>query len=372
MPKTVYISEMKANNILNEDYRVLTKFYPPGWRVKIKELGAITRYRNIKSANVLIQILLIHLVDGCSLRETVTRAKQANLAELSDVALLKRLKGASDWFQWMSVELIKRKGISITPPKWLENYQVKSVDASVITEPGSTGTDWRLHYCMDLFKLNCTEFKITRPNIGESFINYKISNNDLFIGDRAYGRLKGLCYIKENGGDFIARFKSKAFTILYNGKEFEMAKAFRKLKYGEIKEWKVKGITKGGLKMPMRICVIKKSKKEAEKSIKKAKRAASKGQRKIDPKTLELHRYVILLTSLHDKISTKLILELYRFRWQIEIAFKRLKSILGLGHLPKIDENSCRAWLHGKMFVSLLAQAIVDEGRHFFPWGYPI
>ena len=363
---------MKANNILNEDYRVLTKFYPQGWRLKIKELGALSRHRNIKSANVLIQILLIHLVDGCSLRETVTRAKQANLANLSDVALLKRLKGASDWFQWMSVELIKRKGISITPPKWLENYQVKSVDASVITEAGSTGTDWRLHYCMDLFKLNCTEFKITRPNIGESFTNYKISDNDLFIGDRAYGRLKGLCHIRKNGGDFIARFKNKAFTILYNGKKFEMAKAFQKLKYGEIKQWKVKGITKGGLKMPMRICVIKKSKEEAEKSIKKVKRAASKGQRKVSTETLELHRYVILLTSLPDKISAKLILDLYRFRWQIEIAFKRLKSILGLGHLPKIDESSCRAWLHGKIFVSLLSQAIVDEGRHFFPWGYPI
>jgi hypothetical protein len=363
---------MEAINILKEDFKVLTKFFPPGWMAKVREMGAIKRLRNIKSINVLIQVLFIHLADGCSLRETVARAKQGKLANISDVALLKRLKSASKWFNWMSVELLKSKGICITPPEWLKNYRVKSVDASVITEPGSTGTDWRLHYCIDLFSLNCTEFKITRPDVGESFTNYKIGNGELYIGDRAYGRLKGLCYIKKNGGDFIARYKNKAFTILYQGKEFEMVKAFKGLKYGEIKEWKVQGATKNGLELPLRICVIKKSKEEAERSIKKAKRAASKGQRKVDPLTLELHRYVILLTSLPDKISTKLILELYRFRWQIEIAFKRLKSILGIGHLPKIDEESCRAWLHGKMLVALLAQSIVDEGRNFFPWGYPI
>lgn len=363
---------MEAINILNEDYKVLTKFYPKGWRVKIEELGALKRKRNIKSANILIQIFLIHLADNCSLRETVARAKQANLANISDVALLKRLKKASGWFQWMSVEMIKRKGLSVKPPEWLENYQVKSVDASVITEPGSTGTDWRLHYAMDLFSLKCTEFKITKPNIGESFKNYEVNKRDLFIGDRAYGRLKGLQHIKNNDGEFIARYKSKAFTIFYNGKKFNLANAFKKLKYGEIKDWKVEGRTNSGLNMPIRICVIKKSKEQAELSIKKAKRAASKGQRKVSAETLELHRYIILLTSLSEDISAKLILDLYRFRWQIEIAFKRLKSILGLGHLPKTDEDSCRAWLHGKMFVALLAQSIVDEGRNFFPWGYPI
>ncbi len=363
---------MKANNILNEDYKVLTKFFPKGWRAKSGELGALKRKRNIKSANILIQIFLIHLADNCSLRETVVRAKQANLANISDVALMKRLRKASDWFQWMSVEIIKRKGLSIIPPKWLEEYHVKSVDASVITEPGSTGTDWRLHYAMELFSLNCTEFKLTKPSIGESFTNFEVKEKDLYIGDRAYGRLKGLQHIKNNGGYFIARFKSKAFTIYYNGNNFDIANALRKLKYGEIKEWKVEGRTKGGLNIPMRICVIRKSKEEAEKSVKRAKRAASKGQRKVSAETLELHRHIILLTSLPEKISAKLILELYRFRWQIEIAFKRLKSILGLGHLPKTDEDSCRAWLHGKMFVSLLAQSIVDEGRLFFPWGYPI
>jgi hypothetical protein len=118
----------------------------------------------------------------------------------------------------------------------------------------------------------------------------------------------------------------------------------------------------------MRLCALRKSDDEAEKAIKKAIRECGKKQRKINWETIELHRYIILVTSISAEATANQILELYRLRWQIEIAFKRLKSILGLGHLPKEDEKSARAWLHGKLFVALLAQAIVDEGR-FFPPG---
>ena len=92
----------------------------------------------------------------------------------------------------------------------------------------------------------------------------------------------------------------------------------------------------------------------------------------MDSETLALHRYVILATSLPARHTAHQILQLYRSRWQIELAFKRLKSIMGLGHLPKKDEHSAKAWLHGKLFVAFLAQAITEEGRSFSPWGYPL
>ena len=79
----------------------------------------------------------------------------------------------------------------------------------------------------------------------------------------------------------------------------------------------------------------------------------------------------MLGTSLNaDTFSPEQILELYRLRWRAEIAFKRLKSIMQLGQLPKTDPESCRAWLYGKMLYALLCHAIVDKGRSFSPWGY--
>src|SRR5450759_4390116 len=65
-------------------------------------------------------------------------------------------------------------------------------------------------------------------------------------------------------------------------------------------------------------------------------------------------------------------LEMYRGRWQIEIAFKRLKSVIGLGHLRKTDSEGAKAWLHGKLLVAFLMEALIAAGERFFPWGYPL
>ena len=361
------------NKIFNEDWEVLTKFFPKGWETQAKALGALVRQRKIKSANDLMRILLIHGADGLSLRHTSTISKQSQLCELSDVAIMKRLQKSSEWFRWMSLELLKDKKLLPEKPEWLKDYNVKSVDASVITEPGSTGTDWRLHYSLELFGLRCSEFTITDPSVGESLTNFTVEPGDLILGDRAYGRLKGLSYVKERGGDFLIRLKNKSFTIYKNnGKEFNLNTALKKLKIGEIGEWYVYGMPNSKQRLDLRICVIKKSKRAASESIKKAKKVYSRKQLKIDPLTLELQKYIIVITSLGSAIDARLILELYRSRWQIEIAFKRLKSIMNVGHLPKLDKESAKGWLHVKLFASLLAQAIVDEGRLFSPWGYSI
>jgi len=357
-----------------DDWNVVKRFFPKGWRVKSRELGAFTRGKNITSPDKLIRILLIHLADGCSLRETAARAREGKLGKFTDVALMKRLRNSSEWFRWMGQELLNHKGISLSKPKWLSNYRILSVDGSVITEPGATGTSWNMHYCFDIFDFKCQEFKVTTPKTGETFENFRVASGDLFMGDRAYGRLKGMKYLKNNGGEFIVRLKNKALTLYgNNGKEFFLLKHLSLLGEGKTAEWNVFAGNKEGPQIPVRLCVIKKSKEAAEHSMKKAKQDLIKKQRHVYEETIELHKYVILLTSITDQVtSANNILELYRARWQIELAFKRLKSIIGLGHLPKKDHNSAKAWMHGKIFIALLVQAIIDEGRLFSPWGYPI
>lgn len=88
-------------------------------------------------------------------------------------------------------------------------------------------------------------------------------------------------------------------------------------------------------------------------------------------RTLELAEYFIMWTSL-KKLRASEVLELYRLRWQIELVFKRMKSILGLGHLPKKDPLSAQAWLEGKLFVGLLIEHMVDAAAAFFTWDYPL
>lgn len=358
----------------NENWRCLQRFLPAGWEDMARQLGAWRRQpRSITSTEALLRLLLIHLADGCSLRETVVRARQGNVASISDVALLKRLRACGEWLRWMAVEMLSRSGKACVRPAWLEDYRVRAVDASVICEPGSTGTDWRVHYSLELYGLRCDEFHVSGPRVGESFARFQIFPGDLMLGDRAYGHLKGFRYVLGKGGHFLTRLRNKAFSLRdFGGNALSLSGLVGSLEVGEVGDWNLFGQAKGQEDMPLRICVLRLSEEAATQSIRRAKKELSRKQRIADPETLAMHRYVILATSLPDSVSARQVLDLYRARWQVELAFKRLKSIMGLGHLPKEDEESAKAWLHGKMLVSCLAQAIVDEGRFFSPWGYPL
>ena len=52
--------------------------------------------------------------------------------------------------------------------------------------------------------------------------------------------------------------------------------------------------------------------------------------------------------------------------------FKRFKSLAQLGHVPKYDADSARAWLYGKLFVALLVEKLLEHARAISPWGYAL
>lgn len=361
------------------NWEFLSGFLPRGWRRQAYKLGAFGRSRKISSPELLLRILFIHLAHGCSLRETSARALQAGWADVSAVALMKRLRKSSEWFRWMAVELLHRHPVarrhSEIQPAWLSGYRVRSLDATVISELGSSGTDWRLHYSLNLFTLACEDFLLTGPSQGESFANFEISPGDLMIADRAYSHFAGMSHVRSNGGDFLLRYKKGSVELTdTEGRRFPVLKRVSKLKVGRVREWILyAGLKDGSSKIPVRLCAVRKSEEAAERSVKRAVKEYKRKGRSVNEETVELQRFVLVLTSLVDPSITPVqILQLYRIRWQIELAFKRLKSIMALGYLPKEDIESCRAWLHGKLFVAMLVQTMVDEGRLFSPWGYPL
>jgi hypothetical protein len=48
------------------------------------------------------------------------------------------------------------------------------------------------------------------------------------------------------------------------------------------------------------------------------------------------------------------VLTLYRRRWQVELAFKRLKSLIGLEDLRVHDSELVGVWIHAILLVALL------------------
>ena len=71
---------------------------------------------------------------------------------------------------------------------------------------------------------------------------------------------------------------------------------------------------------------------------------------------------MILLTSLQPKdFATADVLALYRLRWRIELAFKRLKSLIGLKGPPGTDERSARPHVLAHLLTILLLEPFIDE-----------
>jgi transposase len=100
-------------------------------------------------------------------------------------------------------------------------------------------------------------------------------------------------------------------------------------------------------------------------------REARRKQKQVNDDALRLAEFVMVFTTVSsNELTTREVLELYRVRWQIELRFKHLKSLLGLGCLPKYDDASCRAWIQAKLLCGLLIERLMRQAKFFFPWGY--
>jgi hypothetical protein len=310
-------------------------------------------------------MLLIYLT-GRSLRETVAVAHLAGIARLSDMALLKRLRNAIPWLRWLATGLLTYPGPGLRKPDWLQCFNVKCVDATVVCKPGSSGTDWRLHFNFGLFDMGFEQFQVTDNKTGESFRNFAVKPGDLLLGDRGYAHLDGMSYIVDQGGDFIVRLGCQSFSLfdLRDQHKIDLLRELASLRIGEVCAWRVFGRTTEGKTVTMRVCATRLPRHEARKAQKAARRKATRKRRRLSKEALRFQHYVVVATSAsEERLSTEQVLGLYRMRWQIELAIKRLKTIIGAGELPCRDQESGRAWLHGKLVLALLVQALRNRGQ---------
>jgi len=365
-----------SSTVLAEDWQTLVNMFPKNWRALAKETQAITRkLRGFADEESMMRILLLHIAQGYSLRETVTRAKLAHIADLSDVALLKRLRCAEQWFKALCLALLAERGIK--PMKANTLIPMRLADGTTVKEPGKTGSVWRIHYSISLPDLRCDYFKLTKTQgeeTAETFKQFPIKKGECIIGDRGYSKSQGIAYVDRKSAYVLVRVNTGALKFCTpSNKPFHLLEQVKTLKNEhERQQWAVKLVVDNTL-INGRVCVIRKSRLAADEAIKKLKINASKKQKTLRLETLEFAHYVIIFTTLPpQEYPLDTILDSYRFRWQIELAFKRLKSLAGLGHLPKYDEASVKAWLYGKLFTGLLVEKLIQYAKTTSPWGYAL
>jgi hypothetical protein len=228
-----------------------------------------------------------------------------------------------------------------------------------------------LHYSLDLFTLAMREMHVTDNKTGERLPNFKqFNDNDIVIGDRMYGTLSGIAHLRGLGAGYVLRLRSGAFAM-YDDKnqKIDLFSHFSVLKEGEFSDIIVRCKINGQYE-PIRICAMRKDQKSEQAGLK---RLVKENQRKRKGKPVSeqqqaSNKYIIVATSLEEEVSSAQVLELYRLRWQIEIAFKRLKSLFNYNGLPSTHSKSVKAWFYGKLLLAALCETMVNTGR-FSPCG---
>ena len=353
-----------------EDWAVLSTFLPPGWDEQARKLGAIRRARYIKEPATVLRILLLHLACGCSLAETAARASAGGLAQISAVGVFKRLRAAEPWLLWLAQQM---RGAAELPLKVL-GRRLRAVDATAVSEPGATGADWKVHYTVNVADLQCDFFELTDiRHGGETFRRVPIVGGDIMMGDRVYATPPGVAHVVDAGGDVLVRLNRGTLPLFDRyGRRMVLLPLLRSLKGNSPREWAARVQNPHGGWIAGRLIALRQSREAANWQLKRLQREARHKTTPLSEDALEFANYFMVWTTLRSDPETRLILELYRLRWQIELVFKRMKSILGLGHLPKADPLSAKAWLEGKLFVGLLIEHMIDAASSFSPWGYTL
>jgi hypothetical protein len=333
-----------------------------------RESNALVRKRRVRDAPSLLRLCLMYGFCSYSLRETAACATAAGVADVCDVSLLERLLHCEIWLKQLLTDLLDQRAEALLKDP-LPRKRVCLIDATVITIPGSTGVDWRVHLSLDLARECIEHVEITDSHGGESLSRFANGGNRIEVGDRAYGFRSGLATAVAAGNDVIVRLNWQNLPLMNaDGEPVRPLDLSRGMLPGQIRDIAVlTQPTKDTPPIAGRFIAIRKSEEDTNRAIKRAKKERKNG-RAPSAQTIEACGYIFLLTTLSEAdFSAEEVAAIYRLRWQIEIAFKRMKQVLKLGDLQARSPQLCRVALLAKLIGILLSEGFAEPWRAFPP-----
>jgi IS4 transposase len=286
------------------------------------------------------------------------------LASLTNVALLKRVRNSADWLEHMVARLL---GARLANPAASKGRLVRLVDTTSVAKAGRDDNDnggrWRVHSVFDLASERFTAFAVTDETESEVIDRADVVPGEIRVGDRAYLQPDRIAKVLDGGGDVVVRARwNGARWLDGDGERVQLIPLLQKARGKGLIDQPMFIEGPGDEPMKLRLVAIRKPKQQRDLAIEKLKRRARNKCRTLRPQTLIAAEWVIIVTSLdREHYPLAAISDLYRLRWRIEIAFKHLKSGVGLRRPPAADPRSARAHILCHLLLALLTEPLIAE-----------
>jgi hypothetical protein len=332
--------------------------FPPETEKLAREFKAFTRGRKVKNVKQLLRIVLSYCGLDKAMRNIAGEFTMLYKVKITDQSIMERLVAAQAWVKALLPKMLGK-------PKLPIGKRVSVVDASDIREPGSKNW-YRLHLSIDLATLEILQIKITDKYSGESLNNFQFQNSEIVINDRGYCHAQAMVEQAQQGVDLISRVHPHNLPLFdLEGKRINLVEKLSQQEEQTICTMAVKIRDKAGEKEVLGfIHAYRLGAQEAEKARRKCLNKRRKHQTKNpDPAALFLAGFVIIFTTISpDDVAGEIILSTYRCRWQVELVFKRWKSLLNVDLLrAKVNNPLGNLWMHGKLLYALMIERRINR-----------
>jgi hypothetical protein len=316
--------------------------------------GAIRRRRAVSGAGQLLRLVLGYVLSGLSFRGTAAWAEAGGHASLSDVALLKRMRRCGPWLRHLVSTLAT---LGCPEASVGDERRIVAVDATAICGPGDKQDYHLLHTVYDVTAQCFRSTELTDRHTAERLDVGEIERGEIRLGDRAYGRWRDLRAVVEAGADYVVRLSANALKLRTPaGEAIKRSVLCKQAETAGVQDVTLAiHASTGKEQMAARLIVLPLPEEKAAAARRMMRKKACKSGYTASPEALATAGCLMLITSLpREAWSAQRILALYRRRWQVELAFKRLKSLVGLEDIRLHDSELIGAWIHAILLVALL------------------
>lgn len=344
---------MPAPFTTSPDFDGLMDALPTGWEKLAHDMKAIGTRETavIKDPRVLMRALMLNAGCDLPLRQTAAILAEANIVDTNHVTIHRRVMRAGPLVQELVAQMGKARTEQIEE-RW-GGYTPILLDGSVVVTPKFNEWDGRLHAAMRLHDQCILQAHISTTKDGESLKRFSFEPGHLAVADRGFSNPVGIQSVVAQGADVLVRVNRGSLPLFDEAAELIDLHAW----VGELgdsgRTHARRVFTQGPSARIDGRLIAKRLPKDKRAEARKRARAEFGD----NPVALDLSEWMLLFTTTAKlRLSDAQSIELYRLRWQVELLFKRMKSLSNLGGLPNYRPDSVLTWLGIKVLMYMCAE----------------